>query len=99
MIRAIRRTRLTPLLIAVALLATMPASMLSLIHDDSDDPICGRAFVIHDHDAHHIGGTTPDRFPSLSTASSATRCRSSRFNRSLVSVPHPLSPGRSAHRL
>jgi hypothetical protein len=63
MIRAIRRTRLTPLFIAVALLATMPASMLSLIHDDGDDSICGRAFGIHDHDAHHIGGTTPVSVP------------------------------------
>ena len=63
MFRAIRRTRLSPLIIAVALLATMPANMASLFHDDGDDAICGRAFAIHAHEGHHIGGAIPSSLP------------------------------------
>lgn len=63
MFRAIRRTRLAPLFIALALLATMPASMTSLLHNDDDDGICGRALVIHDHGAHHVGGSIPSSVP------------------------------------
>ena len=55
MIRALRRTRLAPLAAAVALFATMPITVLSLLHDDRDDAICNPAVVVHDATAHRIG--------------------------------------------
>jgi hypothetical protein len=58
MIRALRRTRLAPLAAAVALFATMPATVSSLLHDDTDDAICNPAVVVHDADAHRIEGAT-----------------------------------------
>jgi hypothetical protein len=55
MIRALRRTRLASLVAAVALFATMPVTVSSLLHDDRDDAICNQAFVAHDHTAHRLG--------------------------------------------
>jgi len=55
MIRALRRARLAPLAAAVALFATMPITLSSLLHDELDDAICNPAVVIHDAEAHHIG--------------------------------------------
>ena len=62
MIRALRRARLAPLAAAVALFATMPITVSSLMHDDTDDAICNPAVVIHDASAHHIG-TAPEQIP------------------------------------
>ena len=55
MIRALRRARLAPLAAAVALFATMPITVSSLMHDELDDVLCSPAFVIHDADAHRVG--------------------------------------------
>jgi len=55
MTRALRRTRLAWLFAAVALFATMPVTVTSLLHDDSDDTACNPAVVIHDANAHRIG--------------------------------------------
>jgi len=55
MIRALRRARLAPLAAAVALFATMPIAVTSLLHDGSDDPICNPAVVVHDAAAHQVG--------------------------------------------
>jgi hypothetical protein len=55
-IRALRRARLAPLAAAVALFATMPITVLSLLHDETDDAICNPAVVVHDAAAHRIGG-------------------------------------------
>jgi hypothetical protein len=63
MTRAFRRTRLAWLFAAVALFATMPVTVSSLLHDDSDDTVCNPAVVIHDANAHRIGAaqsTLPD---------------------------------------
>jgi hypothetical protein len=63
MIRAFRRTRLAWIFAAVALLATMPVTVSSLLHDDSDDTVCNPAVVVHDANAHRIGAaesTLPD---------------------------------------
>jgi hypothetical protein len=65
MTRALRRTRLAWLFAAVALFATMPVTVSSLLHDDSDDTVCNPAVVVHDANAHRIGGagsspTLPD---------------------------------------
>ena len=57
MIRALRRTRFAPLAAAVALFATMPITVSSLLHDDRDDAICNPAVVVHDAAAHRIGAT------------------------------------------
>jgi hypothetical protein len=59
MIRALRRTRLASLFAAVALFATMPVTVSSLLHDDSDDTLCNPAMVIHDQDAHRFSGPKP----------------------------------------
>jgi hypothetical protein len=58
MIRALRRARLAPLAAAVALFATMPIAVSSLLHDGSDDPICNPAVVVHDAGAHQVGAAT-----------------------------------------
>jgi hypothetical protein len=63
MIRALRRARLAPLAAAVALFATMPITISSVLHDGMDDTICNPAVVVHDAEAHHIGAaadTLPD---------------------------------------
>ena len=63
MTRAFRRTRLAWLFAAVALFATMPVTVSSLLHDDSDDTVCNPAVVVHDANAHRIGAaesTLPD---------------------------------------
>jgi hypothetical protein len=63
MTRALRRTRLAWLFAAVALFATMPVTVSSLLHDDSDDTFCNPAVVVHDAGAHRIGAaesTLPD---------------------------------------
>jgi len=54
MIRAFRRTRLASLFAAVALFATMPVTVSSLLHDDTDDVLCNPGVVIHDENAHRI---------------------------------------------
>ncbi len=59
MIRALRRTRLASLFAAVALFATMPVTVSSLLHDDRDDAICNPAVVAHDHAGHHLGSSDP----------------------------------------
>jgi hypothetical protein len=58
MIRALRRTRLAPLAAAIALFATMPITISSLLHDGMDDPICNPAVVVHDAAAHRVGAAT-----------------------------------------
>jgi len=60
-IRALRRTRLASLFAAVALFATMPVTVSSLLHDDSDDVLCNPALVVHDQNAHRY--TAPDPAP------------------------------------
>ena len=58
MIRALRRARLAPLAAAVALFATMPITVSSLLHDELDDAICNPAVVVHDAEAHRVGAAT-----------------------------------------
>ena len=58
MIRALRRARLAPLAAAVALFATMPITVSSLLHDATDDADCNPAVVVHDAAAHRVGGAT-----------------------------------------
>lgn len=55
MIRAFRRTRFASLFAAIALFATMPVTVSSLLHDDADDTLCNPGVVIHDANAHRIG--------------------------------------------
>jgi len=57
MLRALRRTRILPLVMAALLLATMPASVTFLLHDQGDDE-CGDVLVLHDHATHGIGKAT-----------------------------------------
>jgi hypothetical protein len=59
MIRALRRTRLASLFAAVALFATMPVTVSSLLHDDSDDVLCNPALVVHDQNAHRYTAPQP----------------------------------------
>jgi hypothetical protein len=59
MIRALRRTRLAPLVAAIAVFATMPVTVSSLLHDDSDDTLCNPALVVHDQDAHRFTAPEP----------------------------------------
>src|SRR5258706_15288332 len=58
MIRALRRARLAQLAAAVALFATMPITVSSLLHDGTDDTICNPAVVVHDAEAHHVDAAT-----------------------------------------
>lgn len=54
MIRALRRTSLASAIVAVALFATMPVTISSLLHDMRDDAQCNPALVAHDPDAHQV---------------------------------------------
>jgi hypothetical protein len=58
MIRALRRARLAPLFVALALFATGPITVSSLLHDEADDVLCNPAVVIHDAEAHRVGAAT-----------------------------------------
>ena len=58
-IRALRRTRLASLFAAVALFATMPVTVSSLLHDEGDDLLCNPALVVHDQDAHRYTAPEP----------------------------------------
>jgi hypothetical protein len=58
MIRALRRARLAPLFAALALFATGPITVSSLLHDEMDDAICNPAVVVHDAEAHRVGAAT-----------------------------------------
>ena len=84
MTRALRRTRLAPFAALVVLFATMPVTVSSLLHDETDDAICNPAAVIHDAAAHQVGASTtalPDSqhcvfchaFQSLRAVSAAMR--------------------------
>ena len=33
-------------------------SVSALVHSDDDDPLCNPVVVLHDHNAHHIGGAS-----------------------------------------
>jgi hypothetical protein len=63
MIRALRRARLAPFFVALALFATGPITVSSLLHNESDDAICNPAVVIHDAEAHHVGAATTTSIP------------------------------------
>jgi hypothetical protein len=63
MIRALRRTRLAPLFAALALFATTPLTVTSLLHDESDDAICNPAVVVHDANAHRVGSANTPALP------------------------------------
>jgi hypothetical protein len=59
MICALRRTRFASLFAAVALFATMPVTVSSLLHDDGDDLLCNPALVVHDQNAHRYTAPEP----------------------------------------
>ena len=63
MIRALRRARLAPFFVALALVATGPITVSSLLHDEADDALCNPALVIHDAQAHRVGGATTTSNP------------------------------------
>jgi hypothetical protein len=59
MIRALRRSRLVTWVAVFALLSVVPATLVTSLHDDSDDALCNPAPVLHDHHAHRIGASDP----------------------------------------
>lgn len=61
MLRAFRRSRILPLFMAVLLLATMPASVTFLLHEQGDDELCGDTLVLHDHATHGVSRTSSTR--------------------------------------
>ena len=63
MIRALRRTRFAPVFAAIALFATTPVTVTSLLHDEADDAICNPAVVVHDANAHRVGGAGTPALP------------------------------------
>src|SRR4051812_41148097 len=63
MVRALRRTRLAPLFAAIALFATTPVTVTSLLHDESDDALCNPAVVIHDANAHRVTAADASTLP------------------------------------
>ena len=84
MTRALRRARLAPFAALVVLFATMPVTVSSLLHDETDDALCNPAVVVHDAAAHQVGGPArelPDSqhcvfchaFQSLRAVSAAVR--------------------------
>lgn len=53
--RVSRRRRLGALLAFALQLCVAWTSVSGFVHDDSDDPACNPALVLHDHNAHHMG--------------------------------------------
>jgi hypothetical protein len=111
MVRALRRSRLAPLAVAVALFATMPITISSLLHDGIDDAICNPAVVVHDAAAHRVGAATtapPDSqhcvlchaLQSLRAVSSAVRFAAPAVDAQLVggSPLAAVSPHSVSHR-
>ena len=72
-IRALRRARLAPLAAAVALFATMPITVSSLLHDEMDDAISNPAVVVHYAAAHRIGAAA-DALPDSQHCVLCLRC-------------------------
>ena len=99
MIRAFRRARFAPLAAIVALLATMPITVSSLLHDESDDLLCHPAVVVHVADMHEVGGRPAEHSPdsqhcvlchalqALRAISSAPRLAMAMDDARLVSAP------------
>jgi hypothetical protein len=53
-----RRPSSRPLVAFIALslqLCLAWTSVSGFLHDESDDPVCSPALVLHDHSAHHMG--------------------------------------------
>ena len=95
MTRALRRARLAPFAALVVLFATMPVTVSSLLHDETDDAICNPAVVVHDPSAHQVGAAAtalPDSqhcvfchaFQSLRAVSEAMRFASPAADARLV---------------
>ena len=105
-IRALRRARLAPLAAAVALFATMPITVSSLLHDEMDDAICNPAVVVHDATAHRIGAAA-DALPDSQhcvlchTLQSPPRCGlpDPRWTRASSRARRPLPSTRSSARV
>jgi hypothetical protein len=74
MIRALRRARLAPVAVALALFATCPITVSSLLHDEIDDAICNPAIVVHDANAHRVGAASDEAPSDSQHCVSATRC-------------------------
>jgi hypothetical protein len=58
MVRALRRARLAPFFVALALFATGPVTVSSFLHDEADDALCNPVVVVHDAQAHRVGAAT-----------------------------------------
>jgi len=95
MIRALRRARLAPFFVALALFATGPITVSSLLHDEADDAVCNPVVVVHDAQAHRVGAATtsiPDSqhcvlchaLQSLRAVSSSVRFTAPSVDASLV---------------
>ncbi|PYR81438.1 MAG: hypothetical protein DMF87_05295 [Acidobacteria bacterium] len=111
MIRALRRARLAPFFVALALFATGPITVSSLLHDEADDALCNPAVVVHDVAAHHIGAattSTPDSqhcvlchaLQSLRAVSSSVRFAAPTVDASLVAraTADAVAPHLVSHR-
>lgn len=111
MIRALRRARLAPFFVALALFATGPITVSSLLHDEADDALCNPALVVHDAAAHRVGAATtsiPDSqhcvlchaLQSLRAVSSGLRFAAPAVDASLVgrTIADALTPTLVSHR-
>jgi len=60
----IRHTRVFAHAALLVMLGSVPIGVTALVTDDGDDVLCQPPLVLHDHNAHRIGGaraaTTPD---------------------------------------
>jgi hypothetical protein len=61
---AIRHTRVLAQFALLVMLGSVPVAVTALVTDDGDDVICQPSLVLHDHNAHRMGGartaSTPD---------------------------------------
>jgi len=63
MIRALRRTRLAPFAVALALFATGPITVSSLLQRGIGGDVCSPTIVVHNAEAHRIGGAGDETVP------------------------------------
>ena len=98
MTRALRRARLAPFAALVVLIATMPVTISSLVHDEMDDAICNPAVVVHGLDTHEMGAAPKafadpqhcvfcHAFQSLRAVSAAMRFAAPHVDARLVASP------------
>ena len=63
MLSFIRHTRAFAHFALLVMLGSVPVAVTALATDDGDDVVCQPSLVLHDHNAHRLGGARPASAP------------------------------------